>query len=197
MILLRLPPVTTEYNRKTSIRFAHLRFPPKHVLEELKYPNMYIHNLMNPVQQISNKLNTYSEQFPSVLEDYKKSYIIHNKNTEYNEYSQIYASNKGALHSLNTKVFVATNDIQKNIDTLNVQISDLDNKITEEKSINTDLKKKWNSIKGTGNSASEMTDEAKELYNIQYISNVTIVIGSLGLLSLLFSTFRRPITSSV
>ena len=34
---------------------------------------------MNPVQQISNKLNTYSEQFPSVLEDYKKSYIIHNK----------------------------------------------------------------------------------------------------------------------
>jgi len=41
---------------------------------------------MNPVQQISNKLNTYSEQFPSVLEDYKKSYVIHNKNPEYNEY---------------------------------------------------------------------------------------------------------------
>jgi hypothetical protein len=151
---------------------------------------------MNPVQQISNKLNTYSEQFPSVLEDYKKSYVIHNKNPEYNEYSQIYASNKGALHSLNTKVFVATNDIQKNIDTLNVQISDLDHKIMEQKSINTDLKKKWNSIKGTGNSASEMTDEAKELYNIQYISNVTIVIGSIGLLSLLFSTFRRPIISN-
>jgi hypothetical protein len=78
-----------------------------------------------------------------------------------------------------------------------VQISDLDHKIIEQKSINSDLKKKWNSIKGTGNSASEMTDEAKELYNIQYISNVTIVIGSIGLLYLLFSTFRRPITSGV
>jgi preprotein translocase subunit Sss1 len=111
---------------------------------------------MNTAQQNYEKINTYSELFPSVLDEYKRSYINYNKNPDYNEYSQIYSKNKGSLNTLNSNVFVLTNDIQKNIDNLNKQIVVLDSKITEEKNINSDLKKTWGSVKGTSTYGGEM-----------------------------------------
>ena len=147
---------------------------------------------MTHVQQIYDKLNIYSEQFPSVLDDFKKSYIIYNKNPDYDEYSQIYTKNKGALHSLNTNVFVLTNDVQKNIDDLNSKITELDNKIIDQKSINKDLKTRFANLNGTNNGAYELNDDTKELYKIQYISNITIVVGIIGVIGLLFSVFSKP-----
>ena len=101
-------------------------------------------------------MNTYSELFPSVLDEYKRSYINYNKNPDYNEYSQIYSKNKGALHTLNSNVFVLTNDIQKNMDNLNKQIAILDIRINQEKSINANLKKTWSSVKGVGSDGSDL-----------------------------------------
>jgi hypothetical protein len=111
---------------------------------------------MNTAQKNYEKLNTYSELFPSVLDEYKRSYINYNKNPDYNEYSQIYSKNKGALHTLNSNVFVLTNDIQKNMDNLNKQIAILDIRINQEKSINANLKKTWSSVKGVGSDGSDL-----------------------------------------
>uniref|UniRef100_A0A6C0HWL4 Uncharacterized protein n=1 Tax=viral metagenome TaxID=1070528 RepID=A0A6C0HWL4_9ZZZZ len=111
---------------------------------------------MNTAQKNYEKLNTYSELFPSVLDEYKRSYINYNKNPDYNEYSQIYSKNKGALHTLNSNVFVLTNDIQKNMDNLNKQIAILDIRISQEKSINANLKKTWSSVKGVGSDGSDL-----------------------------------------
>jgi len=93
---------------------------------------------------------------------------------------------------LNTNVFVLTNDVEKNIDDLNSKITELDNKIIDQKSINKDLKTRFANLNGTNNGAYELNDDTKELYKIQYISNITIVVGIIGVVGLLFSVFSKP-----
>ena len=84
---------------------------------------------MDTPDQIINKLNTYTDKFYSVLDDFSNSYINYKMYPEYNEHANIYANNKAIIESLQADVFIATNDVQQNIDTLNGLIDKLNAKI--------------------------------------------------------------------
>ena len=138
------------------------------------------------------KIDTLSKQFSSSLDAFASSYMNYSKNPEYNEYAQIYANNKGNIQSLNAELFVTTNDLQTNIDNLINVISNLNSKITVEKAKHTQLQTTLAQLEGRGNSSSVLIDNSKELYNVQYISNITIVLGIFFTLWLLFYIFTTP-----
>jgi hypothetical protein len=94
---------------------------------------------------------------------------------------------------LQADVFVATNDIQRNIDTLNSLITDLNAKISTEKTNNTTLKSQLSQLTSSSNGADSLIGESSELYKMQWLSNVTLFIGIFLILITLFKVFSKPI----
>jgi len=150
---------------------------------------------MERPDQILDKLNAYTSKFYSALDDFSDSYINYKLYPGYSENQNIYANNKAILESLQADVFVATNDVQRNIDTLNGLITDLNAKINIEKTKNTTLKSQLSQLMSSSNGADLLIGEASELYKMQWLFNVTLFIGIFLVLITLFKVFSKPIVS--
>jgi hypothetical protein len=149
---------------------------------------------MESPDQILDKLNAYKSKFYSALDDFSNSYVNYKLYPGYSENENIYANNKAILESLQADVFVATNDIQRNIDTLNTLITDLNTKISTEKTNNTTLKSQLSQLTSSSNGADSLIGESSELYKMQWLSNVTLFIGIFLILITLFKVFSKPVT---
>jgi len=147
---------------------------------------------MESPDQIFDKLNAYTSKFYSALDDFSDSYVNYKLYPGYSENENIYANNKAILESLQADVFVATNDVQRNIDTLNSLITDLNAKISTEKTKNTTLKSQLSQLMSSSNGADSLIGESSELYRMQWLSNVTLFIGIFLVLITLFKVFSKP-----
>lgn len=141
-------------------------------------------------EQYSTKIQTYTEQFPLVLSDFKTAYVNHHKNPEYEAYTDTYNTYNESINTINGQLFSVTNGIQKNIDDLNKSLHTLDEKLSTEKSTNTSLIQKLSQIRASNNGSAEMVDNSKDLYKSQYIINVTIFIGILVICIMMYRIFR-------
>jgi peptidoglycan hydrolase CwlO-like protein len=148
---------------------------------------------MESPDQILDKLNAYTSKFYSALDDFSNSYKNYKLYPGYSENENIYANNKAILESLQADVFVATNDVQRNIDTLNDLITDLNSKISTEKNKNTTLQSQLSQLMSNSNGAESLIGESSELYKMQWLSNVTLFIGIFLVLITLFKVFKKPI----
>jgi len=147
---------------------------------------------MESPDQIFDKLNAYTSKFYSALDDFSDSYVNYKLYPGYSENENIYANNKAILESLQADVFVATNDVQRNIDTLNSLITDLNAKISTEKTKNATLKSQLSQLMSSSNGADSLIGESSELYRMQWLSNVTLFIGIFLVLITLFKVFSKP-----
>lgn len=147
---------------------------------------------MEQVKQNYTNLKTYNEQLGPLLDEYKKGYVYYNTNPDNNEYSRIFSVASGNVTALNKDLFVTTNDIQKNIDDLNVQLTALDEKIATEKKTNKYLLSKLQHLEGKNNGSHVMSSNSQELYKQQYISNWDMVVGILIISGALVTVFRKP-----
>lgn len=147
---------------------------------------------MERPDQILDKLNAYTSKFYSSLDDFSNSYINYKLYPGYSENENIYANNKAILESLQADVFVATNDVQRNIDTLNDLIADLNTKIATEKTKNITLKSQLSQLTSSSNGADSLIGESSELYKMQWLSNVTLFLGNFFILIILFKVFSKP-----
>jgi hypothetical protein len=151
---------------------------------------------MEQVKQNYTNLKTYNEQLGPILDEYKKGYIYYNTNPDNNEYARIFSVASGNVTALNKDLFVTTNDIQKNIDDLNVQLTALDKKIATEKNTNKHLLSKLQHLEEKNNGSHVMSSNSQELYKQQYISNWDMVVGILIISGALVTVFRKPKLSS-
>jgi tetrahydromethanopterin S-methyltransferase subunit B len=147
---------------------------------------------MDSPQQIIDKLNTYTEKFYSALDDYSNSYINYKLYPGYIENENIYANNKAILESLQADVFIKTNDVQQNINTLNSLIADLNAKLSPEKTKNTNLKAQLSQLTSSSSGADLLIGETSEMYKIQWLSNITMFIGIFLVLITLFKVYVKP-----
>jgi len=141
---------------------------------------------------IQDKIITVNDRFYSALDDFSNSYINYKLYPGYSENENIYANNKAILESLQADVFVATNDVQRNIDTLNGLITDLNSKISAEKNKNATLKSQLSQLMSSSNGANSLIGESSELYKMQWMSNITLFIGIFLVLITLFKVFKKP-----
>ena len=122
-------------------------------------------------EQIKEKLHELHSKLPFILEDFKKSYILYNKDTNYNEYQQTFINAKSNLEHLNSELFTLENKVHVNIDKLNEQLIKLNVKIMEEKNENNILKKQLGIIEVGVNSTDEMINDYKTKYELHYTHN--------------------------
>jgi len=150
--------------------------------------NLHLDN--NMYGQFKEKLTTVEKQFHSALDDYKKHYILYYTMPENNEYATIYSSSKDALQKISKDLFITTNDIEKKMEELNSQISSVNKQIFSEKSKKSTLQKQYNFFSGETNAAEVMADDYKNIYFVQYVSNITLFLGICIAMRLLFTTFH-------
>ena len=141
--------------------------------------------------KFTEQINNIKSSFFPALDDFKKYYVYYNKNPEVDEFQNFYANSKGQLQSLNSDMFLLTNNIQKSIQNLSSNTKMMSIKLGDEKKINTELIKLYNNINATQNGSAIMIDDVKEEYNIQYYKNLELVIGILCIIKISVSFLNR------
>ena len=132
------------------------------------------------------KLKPLHEKLPSILEDFIKYFVFYNRNPEVNEYQQLFDNIKGNLQSLNSGLFMETNNIEKMTEIINEKLLELDKLIMKEKKMNRELKRRLGIVENTYNGSDEMINNFKDMYELQYLTNFATFAGIIVLGTLLF-----------
>jgi len=132
--------------------------------------------LIGQAKQFHEKIHTIRTQFFSALDDFKKYYVYYNKNPEVNEFQNYYVNSKGQLQNMSRDLFLTTNNINKNIDTLDEQISSISVKLEDEKKLNKEMMELIANIENTQNGSEVLIDDSKERYNQQWTRNVEMIL---------------------
>jgi hypothetical protein len=140
---------------------------------------------------ILSKLETTTQKFNSALDDFSSSYLNYKMDPDYNEYQRIYINAQGVIDALQADVFIATNDVQKNVDNLNKLITDLNKKIAAEKIKQTALNAQLSQISSNSNGSGLLALQSKTLYFDKYVYNTTLIIGILILFYSLFKVYSK------
>ena len=147
-------------------------------------------NLTQPDFFLS-QINTLKEKLPSILDDFKKIFIIFNKTPESNEHQQMFDHIKSNLQKINSELFMTTNNIEKDTEYINKKLHKLDVLIRKEKIKNKALKKKLGIVQEEYNGSDELIDDYKNIYNLYYLNNFALFIGII-----LFSLIMSKVFSS-
>ena len=153
---------------------------------------MTTNNPLQPeAQKYEENITNLSEQFFSILDDFKKYYVFYNKNPEVNEYANFYLNSKSQLQNVNKEIFLITNSIETNIQKMNIHVVNVNRKLENEKELNGELVKLITNLKGTKNGAATMLDDSLLAYNNQYNTNIEIFAGIGIICVLLFTLFKK------
>jgi hypothetical protein len=122
-------------------------------------------------------VNELSESKAILLDEFRKVYVISNMHPDSQEYQQQFANANSKIEQLQSKTFSIGNDVQSNVEKLNLSLVDLNAGITEERRKNEVLKRKLGIVENKYNSASEMFNEYKEYYNMNYLRNWGLLLS--------------------
>lgn len=147
--------------------------------------------LQPQTQKYSDNLNSLSNTFFSVLDDYKKYYVFTNKNPDVNEYQNYFLNSKTQLEKANKDVIDITNNIKYDITQLGTIINRINLQLANEKELNAELKKLIDNLNNNNNGSNIMLDETTDIYNKQYLWNIEIFTGILILCVLIAKTYKN------
>jgi len=149
--------------------------------------------LIGEAKQFNEKINTIKSQFFSALDDFKKYYVYYNKNPEVNEFQNYYANSKSQLQGMSRDLFLTTNNIYKNIEILDKEISAISLQVDDEKKLNKELMELISNLENTQNGSEILIDDSKTKYNEQYLKNWEIFIGIILVSILIGKLFKTKI----
>ncbi len=132
--------------------------------------------LIGQAKQFNDKINTIRTQFFSALDDFKKYYVYYNKNPEVNEFQNYYVNSKGQLQNMSRDLFLTTNNIDKNIETLDQQMSAVSAQLDDEKKLNKEMMELIANLENTQNGSEVLIDDSKERYNQQWTRNAEMLL---------------------
>jgi len=147
--------------------------------------------LIGQSKQFNEKINSIKSQFFSALEDFKKYYVYYNKNPEVNEFQNYYVNSKSQLQGMSRDLFLTTNNIDKNIETLDQKMVAISAQLHDEKKINKEMMELIASLENTQNGSEILIDDSKTKYNDQYWRNWEIFIGIVIVSILLSKLFKN------
>ena len=144
-------------------------------------------------QVFLSQINTLKEKLPSILDDFKKYYVFYNKNPEYDEYQQMFENIKSNLQSINSDLFMTSNNIEKDTENINDRLQKLNALITKEKIKNRQLKRRLGIVEKEYNGSDELISDYKEIYNLDYLTNFALFYGVVLLGLVIALKFKAPV----
>ena len=125
------------------------------------------------------KVNTLQKQLPYILDDFKKYFVLYNKDPNYPEYQNMFETVKSNLTTLSSSLFVISNDVDSNIEKVGILFNKIGELIKKEKQHNIKLKRSLGMVEQKANSSDEMIDNYNEMYDAEYLHNWGLVISIL------------------
>jgi len=144
----------------------------------MKLVNNNFNTNNNNSEDYTQKINELSGGIDIILSQFKKIYVIVKMNPNDTEYEQQLENILSNLKQISSKLFSISNDIQSNTNDLNKQLFQLNTLISEEKNNKEMLESKLESINGQNNSATEMIDNYKYMYNVNYLRNWALLLSA-------------------
>ena len=140
-------------------------------------------NILNIAFQNPNhyveKVHTLQKQLPFILDDFKKYFVLYNKDTNYPEYQNMFETVKSYLTTLSSDLFVVSNEVDSNIDKVGNLFNKIGELIKKEKQHNIKLKRSLGMVEQKANSSDEMIDNYNEMYDAEYLQNWGLAISIL------------------
>jgi hypothetical protein len=132
---------------------------------------------MSDELQIYQQLNVYTENFPNILEEFKRAYIVYKQSPDSTESQHIFSSKKGLVDSTIKDVNGIILNINQGMQSINDNMKTIGEKIDDEKTKNARLMSMWNNITGENNGSVELVDDSIIETRRQYALNVIIIVG--------------------
>jgi chromosome segregation ATPase len=151
-------------------------------------------NLASP-EQLTTELQTLQNQVPSILDEFKKSYLSYNINPQNNDYQQTLETAKNQLNNTNSKLFLLSNTVETDTEAINKKLFILNILIQKAKKRNKELKRQLNFTENRYNVTDEMINDYKHTYNIGYLRNWGLVLSILIVGYTIFKVFKNPNTT--
>jgi hypothetical protein len=136
-------------------------------------------NTEERIQQISNS-------FFSILDDFKRYYILSKLNPENEQYNNFYENIKLNIRDYSKELVLITKMIIDNLNNVNINMTDISNRLEQQKILNKRLLDMYSKLQQSENGSSLFIDDAKERYNNQYYKNINMLVGIIGLISGIF-----------
>jgi hypothetical protein len=143
------------------------------------------------------KIATLNSQLPSILDEFKKYYVFFNKTPDYPEYQQMFQNIQSNLNSMNSDLFMLSNDVQSNTDAMNKTLFKLDVLIKDERKQNRMLKSKLGIVEHKINASSELIYDYTEMYDLGYLRNWALFLSILVAFGLISKIYRAPVAAIV
>jgi hypothetical protein len=143
----------------------------------------------NP-DNFKEKITELEDKLPFILEDFKKNYVLYNKDQDYNEYQQTFEVSKGNLEQINFDLSTVETDVSMNTAKLNEQLNELNRQIEEEREENKILKIQLGLVEDGSNSMDEMIGDYKKKYNLAYLRNWGLLLSILVVCFTMKSIFK-------
>ena len=155
-----------------------------------------IHDLAIP-DSFREKIKILQQQLPSILDDFKKSYVLYNKNPEFDEYKNMFDNMKQNLEHLISEVFTTTNSNEASIEDINKKMKILNILITEEREKNRILKLKLGIVETKHDGSNIMINNYTDMYNNDYLKNWALFLGIIISCTILGIKFKKVVQQPV
>ena len=123
------------------------------------------------------QLQSLASRIGPLLEDFIKYFVLYHQNPTNSEYLNMYQNIIANMHTLMSDLFKLSNDVEKNTETINKNLIELNILIEKEKKLQTMLKRNLVHANNAYNGSEQMIDEYVEIYNMAYIKVFSMVLG--------------------
>jgi hypothetical protein len=151
--------------------------------------------IKSKIDIILEKMSNLKTSFFSVLDDFKKHYVMYHKNPDYDEYERVYSENKNQLQMLQKDMFNINNSIQASTESISNVKSKIEKELEENKEKLSDLENIMGSLSQNNDGSGIMKDDFVILYNLQYLQNICIFLGVLTIVILFSVLFKDQIST--
>ena len=130
------------------------------------------------------------QRYNIIIGEIVKTYPNYKANPKFNEYDSAYTKNINNLQKLQADIFLLKNNISKNIDTTQQDITQIDETLYKLEEENKVLKQRLADLNNSDNAANGMLYDSKTLYLEQFVGNCILFL-SLGTAA--YMVFSRKI----
>ena len=158
---------------------------------ELNEYDNYSGNINNSNQYVE-KMKQLDTNINVILDEFKKNYVVAKMNPTNTEVQEQFQNIINSLTNVLSQLFKISNNVQVDIDNINKKLFELNVVITDERDKNREFKKKLGMLENTGTASFEMINNYKEIYNINYLRNWSLLLSSILCMTAIGIVYKNP-----
>jgi chromosome segregation ATPase len=159
--------------------------------DKIQIYNYYENKEIPNTDEYVTRLNELDNGIDILLDNFKHIYVTSKMHPDNEIYQQQYQMMINSLSELLSKLYSVSNELKINVNDLNNELLQINERIKEERKKNKELKKRLGIIEHESNAATEMISDFKNIYDYRYLRNFALFIGIFLCISTIKKTYME------